>query len=61
MILEAEKPHDISSTNLSALKDYGVNYPVSYGLRLGKQKWGEHDIAPKVKNPSIRCPDAFRL
>lgn len=58
MILEAEKPHDISSPNLSALKDYGVIYPVSYGLRLGKQKWGEHDITPKVKDPRIRCPNA---
>ena len=56
--MEAEKPHDISSTNSSALKDYGVIYPVSYGLKLGKQKWGEHDIAHKVGDPKIRCPDA---
>lgn len=37
VILEAENPHDTSSTNWTAMKDYSVIQSVSYGLRLGPE------------------------
>lgn len=39
-LLGVEKPHDISSTNWRAVKDYSVIRSVSYGMRVGTEVGG---------------------